>query len=189
MKKCSTRILLALLTLSMFFNLAVLLVSATGEEARTQTEENSKSDNSLKVLLIEDVAPWESEANETVLAEMAEYDKVSISQLKEVELAEYGVIIFANDQPFETYESYKYVKKYLETFARIGGVIVFGACDAGMSQSELTESLPGDVTKKTHYANNNKISDSSHPIIAESGLKSEITFAKTNETHQHTPLL
>lgn len=125
----------------------------------------SANQNTPKVLLIEDVNPWNSVANQTVLSGITQYDKVTTSEFLNVNLEEYGVVVFANDQPFSTYDNYSDFKEYLEVFASIGGVIVFGACDAGWSNGELIEKLPGNVTKKTHYEENNYVANSNHAII------------------------
>ncbi|ODM24960.1 hypothetical protein A7W90_01315 [Clostridium sp. Bc-iso-3] len=127
---------------------------------RLFAEESSK-----KVLLVEDVLPWSSTANQVVLGSLTQYQKVTTSQFLSVDLSEYGVIVFANDQPFATYENYSMFKEYMELFASIGGVIVFGACDAGWSNGSLIEKLPGDVTKQTHYVVKNHIADYNHPIV------------------------
>lgn len=91
----------------------------------------SGEEDTPKVLLIEDVDPWDSQANQIVLGSLTEYDKVTTSEFLNVNLEEYGVIVFGNDQPFSTYDNYKEFKEYMELFASIGGVIVFGACDDG----------------------------------------------------------
>ena len=140
-------------------NVAVLAaLDATQEE----TEELPR------VLLIEDVLPWNSTANQEVLRGITEYDKTTTTEFLNVELENYGVVVFANDQPFDTYENYAAFKEYLELFASLGGVIVFGACDAGWSNGNLVEKLPGDVSKKTHYVYNNYIVDYNHPIVTAS---------------------
>lgn len=118
-----------------------------------------------KVLLIEDVLPWDSVANQEVLGSLTEYDKVTTSEFLDVELENYSVVVFANDQPFATYENYAAFKEYLEIFASIGGVIVFGACDAGWSNGNLIEALPGGVTKTNHNEYRNYIEDANHPIV------------------------
>ncbi len=119
-----------------------------------------------RVLLVEDVLPWDSTANQEVLGSITQYDKVTTGQFLSVDLSRYGVIVFANDQPFSTYNSYAEFKEYMELFASIGGVIVFGACDAGWADGTLIEKLPGDVSKKTHYVHNNYVVDSTHPIVS-----------------------
>lgn len=123
------------------------------------------TEDTPRVLLVEDVLPWKSSANQEVLNQLTEFDKVTTSEFLNIDLSKYGVIVFANDQPFSTYDKYAEFKEYMEVFASIGGVIVFGACDAGWSGGNLVEKLPGDVGKKTHYVETNYITDSTHPII------------------------
>ena len=118
-----------------------------------------------KVLLIQDVLPWDSDANRKILSGITEYQVTTTKDFLNVNLEEYGVVVFANDQPFNTYENYKEFKEYLELFASLGGVIVFGACDAGWSGGNLNELLPGDVSKKTHYVYHNYVVDNSHLIV------------------------
>ena len=126
---------------------------------------DAEAETAPRVLLIEDVLPWDSTANQAVLGKICDYDKTTTKNFLNVELENYGVVVFANDQPFNTYENYAEFKEYLELFASLGGVIVFGACDAGWSDGNLTEKLPGDVSKKTHYVKTNYITDPAHLIV------------------------
>lgn len=123
------------------------------------------NENKKKVLLIEDKNPWNSTANQTVLGSLTEYKKVTTAGFLDEDLSEYAVVVFANDQPFSTYEKYTQFKEYLEIFASIGGVIVFGACDAGWASGRLNEAIPGNVTKSNHYENYNYVADPTHPIV------------------------
>lgn len=82
---------------------------------------------------------------------------MTTSEFLNVNLEEYGVIVFGNDQPFSTYDNYKEFKEYMELFASIGGVIVFGACDDGWADGIMTSELPGGVTKNNHYEYRNYI--------------------------------
>jgi len=141
---------------NLFIDSGISMFSVRSSETERETP---------RVLLVEDVLPWDSTANQTVLSQITEYDKVTTSEFLQVDLTKYGVIVFANDQPFTTYENYKAFKEYMEAFAKIGGVIVFGACDAGWSNGNLVEKLPGDISKKTHYVINNYIVDDTHPIV------------------------
>jgi len=134
----------------------------------TETFRIASQEPSKKVLLVEDVLPWRSTANQVVLGSIAEYQKVTTSQFLTIDLSEYSVIVFANDQPFSSYGNYIEFKEYMELFASMGGVIVFGACDAGWAQGSLIEKLPGDVSKRTRYELRNYISDDSHPIVTAS---------------------
>ena len=104
-------------------------------------------EESKRVLLIEDNLPWHTNTNQVVLSGITEYDLVSTEDFLSVDLSKYGVVVFANDQSFQMYENYKNFKEYLEKFASIGGVIVFGACDSGWAEGVLSEALPGEVKK------------------------------------------
>ena len=135
---------------------------------------DADSETVPRVLLIEDVLPWNSTANQTVLSQICDYDKTTTTDFLNVELENYGVVVFANDQPFNTYENYAEFKEYLELFASLGGVIVFGACDAGWSDGNLVEKLPGDVSKKTHYVITNYVADANHLIVTGALTESDV---------------
>ncbi len=181
-------LLTVIMALVMLFNVVITPVLATdlGKDAPASSATNvapegytprneylntgnarsvARESDTPRVLLVEDVLPWDSMANQTVLSQITEFDKVSTAQFLEADLTKYGMIVFANDQPFNSYENYKDFKEHMELFASIGGVIVFGACDAGWSGGDLNELLPGDVSKKTHYVTMNHIADNTHPIV------------------------
>lgn len=133
---------------------------------RAQTLADAAAERDVpKVLLVQDVLPWDSNANTEVLNTITEYSVVSTAEFLAVDLSEYGVIVFANDQPFDSYDNYVAFKEHIELFASIGGVIVFGACDAGWSHGDLNAALPGDVTKSNHNEHNNYIVDYTHSIV------------------------
>ena len=137
------------------------------DEALVTRALNDEDERDAKVLLIQDSLPWSSRANDQVLDELnIAYDKATTTDfISTVDLSQYEVVIFANDQAFGSYENYKEFKEYLEKFAELGGVIVFGACDNGWAEGILNENLPGDVRKSNKYTYNNYIADSNHPIV------------------------
>lgn len=97
-----------------------------------------------KVLLIQDNLPWDSNANTKVLGDIGvDYQKVTTTEFLDVELEDYSVVIFADDQAFSTYNNYLEFKDYMELYASLGGVIVFGAADGGWADGNLTGALPG----------------------------------------------
>lgn len=149
---------------------AVAMIAVSQSQLLSQlavsAENNKVEAKSKKYLLIQDNAPWSSSANTTVLNAIgAEYDVVTTSGFLEVELEQYAVVIFANDQEFSTYNNYLSFKEYMELYAELGGVIVFGAADGGWADGEMTGNLPGDVEKKSEYVNYNYVADMEHPII------------------------
>ncbi len=161
--KIVKRISLLIITIFMCLSCVFSLSSA---EAIENSNEDTVSKNIPEVLLIEDALPWNSEANRIVLSKVTEYDVVTTTDFLKVNLSEYGVVILANDQSFETYEKYSALKEYLEYFASSGGVVVFGACDLGWANGDLNGKLPGNVRKKTHLVDSNYIVDENHPIVS-----------------------
>lgn len=122
--------------------------------------------SSTKVLLIEDTLPWKSNANSTVLNSLnIPFDKVKAADFLSKDLGSYSVLIFANDQSFSTYANYSFFMAQVESFASLGGTVIFGACDGGWASGILNTALPGGVTKFQQYSNKNYIVDSDHPII------------------------
>lgn len=121
---------------------------------------------SERILLIQDRLPWDQRTNTIVLDEIGEpYRVVSTNEFLNVNLWDYDVVIFANDQTFTTYQNYSQFKEYLELFAEMGGVIVFGAGDYGWGNGALTAELPGGVTKTKNYSYRDYVSKSNHPIV------------------------
>lgn len=137
------------------------------DEITTFSLRHSAEDlSSVNVLLVEDTLPWNSSANSTVLTSLGvSYNKVKTDDFLSQDLGDYSVLIFANDQQFSTYSNYANFMSNVETFASLGGVVIFGACDAGWANGTITTALPGGVSKATKYTYNNYISDSVHPIV------------------------
>lgn len=131
--------------------------------------ENDKENlaDSKKVLLIEDNAPWDSDANDVILTEInADYNKIKTSEFNAELLNHYGVVILANDQTTDTYNAYGSFTDELEAYVKRGGTVVYGACDEGWGgNGSLTSQLPGGVEKITKYTTRNYIEDASHPIV------------------------
>lgn len=127
---------------------------------------NDDTESKTQVLLIEDTYPWNSSANSIVLDSIgATYKKVKTSEFLSQDLGNYSLIVFANDQQFTAYNNYSTFKNSIETFAEFGGVVVFGACDAGWANGKLSAELPGGVSKQWDYDYYNYIDDYDHPIV------------------------
>ena len=123
-------------------------------------------ENKTQVLLIEDIYPWNSNANSAVLNNLGvTFKKVKTADFLSQDLGNYSVIVFANDQQFSAYNNYSTFKENIERFAEFGGVVVFGACDGGWANATLSAELPGGVTKYRDYDYYNYITDNDHPII------------------------
>lgn len=141
-------------------------IESTNEIAPFSLKGSAVTTSTKRVLLIEDTLPWSSNANSTVLSSLGvSYDKVKASDFLSQDLGDYSVLIFANDQQFSTYANYSNFMTQVENFAALGGVVIFGACDAGWANGTMTTSLPGGISKIHQYANYNYIVDYTHPIV------------------------
>lgn len=139
---------------------------STQEVAMFSLRKSSETMEQNKVLLIEDILPWDSTANSDVLSEIGvSFEKVIAADFLSKDLGDYSVLIFANDQQFSTYEHYSKFMNRVEDFVCLGGVVIFGACDGGWASGNLTATLPGGVEKLRTYAYNNYIEETTHPIV------------------------
>lgn len=136
------------------------------------------------VLLIQDRFPWTEDINEIMLARLQEqgyitgWDITTTSNLADVSFADYNIIYIANDQATSTYNRLAGYNSALESFARAGGVVIYGACDHGWASGDISYALPGNVTKGNYYSYYNYVANGSHPIVT-----GELTDGKaiTNE--------
>ena len=140
-----------------------------------------------EVLLIQDNLPWDSHANTTVLDSLGISYEIAGTQdfVTNVDLTKYKVVIFPNDQTFKSYANYRMFREYLELFAELGGVIIFGACDKGWSDGTMDEALPGGVKKGNEYVLRNYISDPNHPIIT-GELSDNIPLLRSDLVNKYT---
>ncbi len=127
-----------------------------------------------RALLIQLDLPWGANSNETILTQLVTdgyfsgFDTRSATQVSETsfDLSVYKMVLFANDQSQVSYNQYNTVlKEKLEAFAFAGGVVVFGACDAGWNGGYLNADLPGNIRKMNENESNNVIAEPNNPIV------------------------
>lgn len=142
---------------------------ASAERRRTKAIGASFEDETTEktqVLLIEDTLPWSSNTNSNLLNMLSiSYKKVQTNEFLSQDLGNFSVIVFANDQQFAAYNNYATFREQIEMFAELGGVVLFGACDGGWANGDITTELPGGVTKYRAYEGRNYIVDEDHPIV------------------------
>lgn len=132
------------------------------KSAETENEPLEKT----QVLLIEDTLPWSNNTNSNLLNLLGiSFKKVKTSEFLSQDLGNFSVIVFANDQQFSAYNNYATFREQIEMFAELGGVVLFGACDGGWANGNITSELPGGVTKYRAYEGRNYIVDENHPIV------------------------
>ena len=140
------------------------------------------------VLLVQDILPWTTSSNTSLLSSLVDdgtiagYDVVTSAMLGDVAFEDYCVVIIANDQPSSTYSALASYAAKLTSYAENGGVVVYGACDQGWVNGDVSSALIGGIEKGgNYYSNYNYIVDSEHPIVTGSltdgnGLTNELLY-------------
>ena len=165
-----------LVTLALLFTFAPIVVRAENDSAdpfavfvpdETQNAARPFAAMSAaggkKVLLIQDDLPWSSAANFTVLDIIgANYDVVSYSAAATADFYKYSVIITSNRQTSGVLEQLALMKGKFEQYVNDGGILIFGIC---YFESTVNYAIPGNVVTVWELDTNNRIADSSHPIV------------------------
>ena len=92
-------------------------------------------DNTPKhVLLIQDILPWNSDANQQVLNQVGlSYSTVPIATAATLNFQNYKLIIVANDQQDLFYRQLSSLRTTLEKYVINGGTLIYRVCDRGWS--------------------------------------------------------
>ena len=123
------------------------------------------------ILLIQDSFAWNENSNATMLNSLVDrglitsWDITTTSALSAELLMNYSIIFIANDQSSLTYERLKSFNETIESFARAGGVVIYGASDSGWGGGNINYSLPGGVIKGNYYSNRNYITNKTHNVV------------------------
>ena len=137
-------------------------------------------DTCISVLLVQDSAPWATSTNENTLNSLVNngyidsWDTCKTSGLANTDLADYSVVMLANDQDTATYTTYKESNEKIADYVENGGCLLLGVCDHGWDGGEFGTTLIAGVQKGNYYDWNNSIVDFDHPIVT-----GELTDGKT----------
>ena len=124
------------------------------------------------VLLVQDKLPWSHNDNADLLNRLVDsgyitgWDVATTSTLGALNLANYNIILIANDQSTSGYNALGQHSALIASFASAGGVVIYGACDNGWSGGDIHHALPENVTKDNFYSRYNYIVDKDHPIVS-----------------------
>ena len=130
-----------------------------------------------EVLLVQDIPSWQTNSDVALLQKLladgkiSTWNKVTSAMLADTDVSGYDVILIANDQVNSTYTNLAACNNLLTDFAENGGVVIYGACDNGWVDGNITYTLPGGVEKQNYYSHYNYILDYSSPIVT--GEKSD----------------
>lgn len=134
-----------------------------------------------EVLLIKDVNPWGTTANEDILSGIPiSYDKIGSGAIPTTDFAPYKMIIIASDQPQSFYNIYDANFTKFSDYVSGGGVLQFNGGDEGW-QGGFWGQLPGGVTHERDYDGTNWVVSEDHPIVA--GVPSP--FHGSSASHDH----
>ena len=126
------------------------------------------TESSGDILLIRSALPWNSNADTVVLDQLSyTYDITDMSNIPNISLDNYQVILIVNDQNQAFYDYYAANYNSFENFVQNGGVLVFFAADMGWAIGNNYTDLPGGIEVGDRYNRRNIIVDNSHPIITQ----------------------
>ncbi len=129
------------------------------------------------ILLIQSAIPWNSTADTYVLNRLGyTYEIADMSDIPNMNLNNYQVILIVNDQVQSFYNYYAQNYSFFDNYVRNGGILVFFACDRGWANGNNYTNLPGNVQVGDRYNPYNLISDYSHPIITQELIDHQLLF-------------
>jgi hypothetical protein len=120
----------------------------------------------IPVLVLQDINPWGISSHISLLTSLGYAPLVATwSDLGlNLDLADYGNIYVASDQPQAFYNAYAAHAAELTAWVEAGGRLVFSACFGGFGGGALGTALPGGALPALGYSNNNYVEDPAHPI-------------------------
>ncbi len=130
-----------------------------------------------KVLLVEDIPPWDVSASAQIMdLDGIPYDLIPSSAFAATDLSNYLVVILSSDQPNDFYVNLSGLGQKLDEFVSRGGVLEFHAADGGWQYGDSSlVPVPGGLTAVSGLATMNFLLDETHPIVA--GVPSPIYLA------------
>ncbi len=120
------------------------------------------------VLVFQDALPWGSNALAQVLtANGIPFDTANSSQMGTIDLSQYKVVFFSNDQPPGFYSSYSANRARFEDYVQTGGFLWVGAAAWGFNGGDFNGGvLPGGATVQGPvFEDANDVVDPAHPTM------------------------
>src|SRR5262245_1413329 len=119
-----------------------------------------------RVLIVEDVLPWGTLANETALSvEGVPFEVATIAQFDTTDLSRFALVILASDQTDFTYFALQERAERLEDFVGEGGVLEVHAAGWGNNHGDASHLvLPGGVTVVPASSDLNVVTLPDHPL-------------------------
>ena len=120
------------------------------------------------VLIIQDVRPWGTSANEQVLsANGLVYDLIGSALLTSTNLSTYKMVLIPGDQPTSYYGTVAGRAAQLAAYVAAGGVLEFHAAGWGFAGGDASVvTLPGGMHINQFYSSTNRVLSPGHPLMA-----------------------
>ncbi len=120
------------------------------------------------VLLLKDVNPWSSTANEQILtANGISYVVMGSAGIPAVDLNQYPVVIVAGDQPTSFYSVLDANEAKFNAYAMAGGMLQFSIAGWGWNSGDPSSvMLPGGASIHPQYDGYNYLTMPGHPVVA-----------------------
>lgn len=136
-------------------------------QEKSFTDFTKKAASNADILLVQTSLPWNSSANTEVLDALEYiYDIADISNISDIDMFAYPVVLVVNDQTQTFYDIYANKREEFDEYVLNGGTLLFFAASDGWARGTLQTNLPGNVEVVTpHYENNNYINNEEHPIV------------------------
>ncbi len=123
------------------------------------------------VLLIQDRIPWDVDNTPVLFDSLTEKGIIegwalsTTASISLYNLSDFDVIFIANDQTTATYDQLRTLDEALTAFVNGGGTLIYGACDHGWADGDISYNILGTVKKTDYYSMHNYIADPLHPIV------------------------
>ena len=121
-----------------------------------------------KALLIQNVLPWGSTANESLLsANGIPWDRIGVATLASIDLSAYDLVIVASDQPTSFYIALSNQGAKIDGYVAGGGVLEYHAAGWGWSNGDASGySPPGGLQVAQRSVSSNVVVLPGHPLMA-----------------------
>jgi subtilisin family serine protease len=119
------------------------------------------------VLIIQDLAPWGSTANEQILSNNGiDYQMINSSNIPMVNFLAFPVILIPSDQPTSFYQTIASFENQFNSYVTSGGILEFHCAGWGWNGGNASlVTLPGGMNINQHSSDSNYVLDPSHPLV------------------------
>lgn len=127
-----------------------------------------RTEGDARVLLVQDVLPWNTVVNQQVLeGNGIPYHVVPSSGLQFVDLGAYELVIVPSDQYTTTYQNLSAGAAQLSAFVQNGGQLEFHAAGWGWNSGDVSlVTLPGGTQIVQYFPSTNQVLMPGHPLVA-----------------------